>query len=126
MSRSACSSSGYFQLQSLPNNASTSVSCPLSLPSSLIQQNPQPLSIQIRPLRYGAGSQVAIEQVKLAQLHALAAATLQDARCRGDQVIKLREIAREAENVLQWYGRTYEAALLRARWLAGGGEQRKA
>lgn len=68
-------------------------------------------------VRYGIGSQVAIEQVKLAQLHALAASSIQDERGREGHVMKSREIAREAEAVLQWFGRTYESSLLCARSL---------
>ena len=73
-------------------------------------------------LRYGAGSQVAVEQTKLAELHALAAASHLDARTREDHANKMRENAREAESVLKWFGRTYESALRLARILMDGGK----
>jgi hypothetical protein len=74
-------------------------------------------------LRYGAGSQVAVEQAKLAQLHAFVLASHPDEHTREDHGNKMRDNAREAESVLKWFGRTYESALhLAEQILADGGK----
>ena len=67
------------------------------------------------PHRYGISPQVATEQVKLAQLHVLASSHLPVGHGGQGHVIKAREIAREAESVLVWFGSVYEVFLSRAR-----------
>jgi hypothetical protein len=67
------------------------------------------------PRRYGISPQVATEQVKLAQLHALASSHLPAGHGGQGHVTKAREIAREAESVLVWFGSVYEVFLSRAR-----------